>query len=287
MTSNMDINVFFDQIEEEVRLKEPRLLRLYKNVRGEALFAYSLYKDSFDKTQSPPSKIMEVGGGVMLLSCYLSSINKNVVSIEPTGQGFSEFENLRKIVLSASPKKPEIIEMGVEDISIESEFDFAYSINVMEHVDSVSNALTAIEKALKPGAEYRFICPNYHFPYEPHFNIPTVITKKWTHALFKKKIYNHPMNDPKGVWKSLNWITVSLIKKRYKKKKGFSLSFNRDIFAETFLRVKRDKEFSERRSSLIIHCVNFILKTGLHKLFKYVPLIFVPVMDCRILKSNP
>ena len=45
----------------------------------------------------------------------------------------------------------------------------------MEHVDDVPLVLRRVMSALRPGAAYRFVCPNYRFPFEPHFDIPTAV----------------------------------------------------------------------------------------------------------------
>ena len=49
------------------------------------------------------------------------------------------------------------------------------------------------------------MCPNYDFPYEPHFVIPIIINKKFTKFFFKNKINNHEKKTNEiGLWEGLN-----------------------------------------------------------------------------------
>eukprot|EP00494_Astrolonche_serrata_P011852 UN11950 len=57
----------------------------------------------------------------------------------------------------------------------------------MEHVDDVDQVIRNVADSLRHGGTYRFTCPNYFFPYEPHFNIPTLLSKNLTEKLLPKK----------------------------------------------------------------------------------------------------
>ena len=62
-----------------------------------------------------------------------------------------------------------LIESPIEDFEYDHKFDFIFSINVMENLKDPYSVLIQMNSALKFGGKYRFFCPNYDFPYEPHF----------------------------------------------------------------------------------------------------------------------
>lgn len=243
---------------------------------------------------SPGASILEVGAGLMLLSCQLTSEGFTVTALEPIGEGFSSFSELQKIVLAYAKNRgivPKIVSIPVEQLNRESEFDFAFSINVMEHVGNVGLALKTVGRAIRPGSQYRFTCANYLFPYEPHFNIPTLFSKALTKRFFHQKIFgNIRVGDPIGVWNSLNWITVPKVLSAARDLPDMSVSFNRSMLEATLLRVVNDTEFSARRSSLMRRLVRIVIALGLHRLGKWVPARLQPVMDCTMtrhtLRSN-
>ena len=76
--------------------------------------------------------------------------------------------------------------------------------------------LKTVGNSLVVGASYRFTCPNYLFPYEPHFNIPTLFSKQITEeCLGTGYLAVTTVPDPAGTWKSLNWINVVQIKRSF------------------------------------------------------------------------
>lgn len=237
------------------------------------------------------ASILEVGAGLMLLSSQLVKEGFMVTAIEPMGDGFlSDFSELQKIVLSYAEERkiaPEIIPVQVEQFNQENKFDLAFSMNVMEHVGNVAQAIAAVCRAVRPDSEYRFICPNYLFPYEPHFNIPILFTKSLTGMFFHQKIFgNKRMDNPAGVWDSLNWITVPKVLCAARGLPGISVSFGRSMLEYTLLRAVNDREFTSRRSPWIRSLVRAVVALGLHRLGKWVPARLQPVMDCTI-KRRP
>lgn len=238
------------------------------------------------------ASILEVGAGLMLLSCQLAKEGFLVTAIEPMGDGFlSDFSELQKIVLAYAEDRnisPEIAPIQIEQFKRENEFAFAFSINVMEHVGNVAKALETIGRALRSGSEYRFTCANYLFPYEPHFNIPILFSKPLTKRFFHQRIFhNTRMDDPVGVWNSLNWITVPKVIHATQHLPGISVSFGRSMLESTLLRVVNDPEFFARRSPWIRSLVRVVVALGLHRLGKWVPARIQPVMDCTMKRCAP
>lgn len=287
-TSN-NIQSLLQEIMDIVQHKAPHLEELFNVFAQEACTGRAWLAENL-ACLTHGARILEVGAGLMLLSCQLTKEGFAVSSLEPLGDGFSSFIELQKIVLAYAEKNnimPMVIPIAVEQLTLENEFDFAFSINVMEHVSDVSIALERTIHAIRPGAEYRFICPNYLFPYEPHFNIPIIFSKSLTEKLLRRRIYdNTRVGDPTGLWKSLNWITVSKVLKTVQRMPDVSFYFDRTILKTLLTRVTNDKEFSNRRSPWIRKCAHLIVSLGLHQLVEWIPPIVQPAMDCTIKRKN-
>lgn len=225
------------------------------------------------------------GGGVLLLSCQLAAEGFDITAIEPTGEGFGKFRQLGDIVLELAAARPTIAPCKAEDFISEKRFDFAFSLNVMEHIDLPDEAVRRVSEVLKPGASYRFLCPNYVFPYEPHFNIPTFFTKELTCRVMRHRIEgNTGMDDPKGVWRSLNWITVPKVKRFAAKDATLTLRFHRAMLVWMLERALTDKEFAGRRAQWMVAAIRSAVKLRVHHLAGYVPATLQPIMDVRLTK---
>jgi len=235
------------------------------------------------------AKILEVGSGLMLLSCQLVREGFQVTALEPIATGFSYFEQMLQIVqtratiLNCLPKR---LNINAEALTEKDVFDYVFSINVMEHVDNISLVIAKTAQSLKIDGIYRFFCPNYLFPYEPHFNIPTLFSKQLTAKIFRKKIFdNNEVADPSGTWNSLNWINVFQVKKIVRQFPGLKITFNRYQLVATIERIASDQNFASRRSSIIRILLLMLKKTRLHRLFHFIPVELQPIMDCKLQKT--
>ncbi|MCI5224150.1 MAG: methyltransferase domain-containing protein [Candidatus Electrothrix sp. AR4] len=212
-----------------------------------------------------------------------------VTALEPTGVGFSHFDRMRAVVAETARAQgvyPTLLDISAEMLAVKNQFDYAFSINVMEHVDDVERVLKRIGTSLCVDATYRFTCPNYLFPYEPHFNIPTLFFKKLTAMVLRKKIFgNQSIADPFGTWKSLNWINVILLKRYVRRLTNFTLTFNRSILVSAIERIVSDTEFARRRSPAIRRVLLMLVRLRLHIFFRLLPTYFQPIMDCRMEKK--
>jgi len=280
-----NIEPLLDDVRHVVRRDAPHLERLLEIFAQEARFGREWLTPSLNRL-APGAAILEVGAGLMLLSCQLAKEGFRVAALEPVGEGFSSFSELQKLVLVYAEKRgiaPEALPIPVEQLDQDSSFDFAYSINVMEHVGNFAVALERVGRAIRPGCEYRFMCANYLFPYEPHFNIPTLFSKSLTEKLFRRRIYaNTRVGDAAGVWKSLNWITVPKVVRAVQNLSGVSVSFDRSMLEAVLLRAVGDREFSERRSRWVRSLAKGAVGLGLHRLGKWIPPFLQPVMDCSM-----
>lgn len=266
---------------------EPKLLDLFETYAAEAQFGRSFIDNDLNKLL-PGASILEVGAGSMILSCQLVSEGYSVTALEPTGEGFSHFEKLRSIVLEQariSGRTPNLLLIPAEKLIDKHLYDFAFSINVMEHVQDVECVVYKVTESLRPSGVYHFTCPNYSFPYEPHFNIPTFFSKRLTEHLLKQEIYgNKKMPDPLGTWQSLNWISVTKLRKIVGCRTNLLMHFNWKILEDAMTRVNTDDEFASRRPLFVRSLIKVIVFTKLHKLSKYLPTLAQPVIDCKITK---
>jgi 2-polyprenyl-3-methyl-5-hydroxy-6-metoxy-1,4-benzoquinol methylase len=282
----LTIQNWVETIQTRIISDQPELLNLFNVYASEAVFSYERLSDSINAL-SPDPKIMEVGAGSLILSTYLARLGYQITALEPIGEGFTHFNLLQNTVLQIASElgiELEILPLPVEDISIVNMFDFIFSVNVMEHVKNVSVALSNITKALKVHGIYRFICPNYSFPYESHFNIPIIFSKKITRIAFNKKIQNSNMHDPEGTWRSLNWISVFQISQLSNEMKNIKLHFRKDIIKITFDRFENDKDFLARRSEKLVKLVRLLKKLRLDFIIKKFPVSFLPIIDCEVQK---
>jgi SAM-dependent methyltransferase len=287
MSSRSSMAAWLQDVRVYCEQTAPDLLPLLDIYAEEAIFGRN-YIDASVLVLDPGARIIEVGAGSLLLSCQLVNEGFEVTALEPTGLGFSHFEQLRKLVrcrAEALGHLPRIVDLSAEDFAETGRYDFAFSVNVMEHVNDVPRVMANIVNCLVAGANYRFTCPNYLFPYEPHFNIPTIFSKKMTHKIFFRKISEcKSMPDPSGVWKSLNWINVLQVKHIASGLKDVRVVFNRSLLVSTFERVAVDRNFARRRSPVVRSVLEWIVRLRVHRLFIFVPAAFQPIMDCQLQK---
>lgn len=285
----------FDGWLAELRARFDReaseLLPLFDTYAAEARFGRTYIAADLQRL-APGARILEVGAGAMLLSCQLVREGFRVTALEPTGEGFTHFERMRQLVLEQAAAQgcgPTVLEIAGEDLADDDCYDFAFSVNVMEHVKDASRVLARVGASLRPGAHYRFTCPNYLFPYEPHFNLPTLVSKSLTQRVLGERIRtSRRVTDPVGTWESLNWLTVPQVRRSVARLHGFRLVFNRSMLVSTLERVVSDQSFAARRSPAMRALLGMIVKLKLHSLFAIVPATLQPIMDCSVEKArNP
>jgi 2-polyprenyl-3-methyl-5-hydroxy-6-metoxy-1,4-benzoquinol methylase len=181
------IDSWLADVRVYVSEKAPNMLSTLDVYLGEARFGRQYIADDLMRLHQG-AMVLEVGAGSMLLSCQLVREGFQVTALEPTGAGFSHFERMRKLVLQRAEVLgclPRMLDQSAEALSEQNCFDYAFSVNVMEHVEDIALSIGNVGSSLKHGATYRFTCPNYLFPYEPHFNIPTLFSKRLTEKLLR------------------------------------------------------------------------------------------------------
>ena len=266
----------------------PDKVEYFRMFANEALFAREWLDEDLESLPIG-SEVLEVGAGLMIMSAILVNEGFRVYALEPVGQGISEFRQLQNAIFPYLLERkiaPEVIALPVEQLQLKNKFDFGFSVNVMEHIDDVEKGIKNVVDSLKAGANYRFTCANYHFPYETHFNIPTLFSKTLTEIVMSRFIFaSKRCKDPIGTWRSLNWITVTGVK-RICKKHLFGVVFDRDILKSTFERAIKDKQFSSRRSLWVTNFIKFLVALRLHTLTIFLPAEIYPLMDCKVTNST-
>lgn len=283
------IDYWLTQLRLRLIENSPELLSLFDTCASEAVFGRRFIANDLKKLK-PGSTILEVGAGSLLLSCQLVREGFRVTALEPSGIGFSHFDRLRQIVIEEAlliECCPEIIFLRAEMLSETCRFDYAFSINVMEHVENIPAVIRNVATSLRVGAVYHFTCPNYIFPYEPHFNIPTLFSKKLTETIFRKIIFNSKrVTDPKGTWKSLNWINVIIIRRYAKRLNVFLIEFNKSIMTSAMERIVSDQKYAARRSPSLRFFLAVLVHFRLHRAFRFMPIVLQPIIDCSLIKLS-
>lgn len=283
------IESWLESVRSRFVKARPELLALFDTYAAEAKFGRRYIASDLGRLR-PGGSILEIGAGSLLLSCQLAREGFDVAALEPVGDGFSHFDQMRQLVLVEAHSQgccPKILDRPAEVLDAVDRFDYAFSVNVMEHVNDVASVLEKVGRSLAVGASYRFTCPNYLFPYEPHFNIPTFFSKTLTEKLLGRKILgSQKMPDPIRTWRSLNWINVVQIKRIVRRLSGLKVIFDRSMLPSTLERVALDKEFAGRRSPAIRSLILVLVRLRIHLLFRLVPATMQPIIDCRIEKTT-
>lgn len=279
-----DISDFIAEIRASVIEQSPDWQEYFDIYANEARFGFLLIEPELNELK-PGSQIMEIGAGMLLLSGYLATRGMEIHALEPIAGGFSHFRELQNAVMGHFERiglKLNLIDLPIENFSRAECFDYVYSINVFEHIHDVELGLSNAYLSLKHGGRLRVYCPNYHFPYEPHFNIPTLLDKRLTGTVFKSYIESSRMHSAKETWDALNWINVSQVRRVFRKRFANEPVFNRLATYQIVLRVLCDTQFMARRPKWISTVSRMLSRIGLLQLFKLVPVIISPVMNFNI-----
>lgn len=226
--------------------------RLVDTYVGEAIFFEKILLEDLSH-RSEVRQIIEVGAGVGLLSILLARAGYQVVAFEPESAGFSEMRRIRDYLLKSwDGDVPTVtwvdgyLERDLPHGVVKS--DFGVALNVLEHVPDTEEFLQTVTNSVKDGASFRMIFPNYLFPYEPHFNLPTLFSKRLTYRLWRRKIETSKLPDPIGMWNDLSWPTLRRIK-RSARRAGLEAHFSRGAVAAYLDRINDDTQFLERKGA--------------------------------------
>lgn len=212
---------------------------------SEALFGYQ-YVNNCLGAMKPEAKVLEVGCGSGILLSMVKESHEQLLceGIEPFGDGFSSSKAPNEFVKSQGIV---IHNLCYEDFKAEHKYDFIYSVNVFEHLSDWRHFLSFVSENLAEDGVCIILCPNYNFPYESHFRLPLLFTKKITYALFSRYINRYEQeNDCIGLWRSINLVKLSQVK-RCIADLPLKLSVNSQIIDDLIHRLSTDPEFSKRQ----------------------------------------
>lgn len=278
---------FLARVGRHLEAEAPQLLAHFEIMAAEARFARSWLDDDL-RGLPAGAPVLEIGGGVFLLTCQLAREGFSVTAVEPLGVGFGSFEELGSVVLELAARegaRPTIARCGVEQFECDVRFALAFSVNVMEHVEAPERAIARVSAVLSAGGSYRFICPNYLFPYEPHFNIPILGSKALTWKLMRGRIEGKTgVDDPTGLWASLNWISVPQVKRITRSDPALDVRFETCTLTWMMARALSDPQFARRRSGWMLFVIGALESAGLLRVAAFIPAMLQPIMDVRVTK---
>jgi len=284
-----DFGAYFDQVSVSAWLgaQEEPLRRRFQTYVDEAFFFFGMLMRRSSLERS--THLLDVGGGIGLLSLLLASTGKKVVCVEPESAGFGTHKIMREVLLLAW--KGELPDVTYLDGRLEEfpdlgrDFDSAVAIMVLEHVPGYPNLIGEIADHLRPGAEAHFICPNYAFPYEPHFNIPTAFSKKLTEFFIGSHLGGtyRGIEDSRNFWDDLSWPTSRAVRKALEAS-PLSHRFGREASLAYVGRLG-SQEFLARKGP--IFRVMGLFSKPLKFVAKVLPLSLLPIIDVSVSSEPP
>jgi len=194
----------------------------------------------------PGIRLLEIGGGLGLFHVIAHAKGADIVSIEPSEAGFSVFRAFGLALLSACTGEPErFVDARAEDLPWpEHRFQLVVSNNVLEHLGDLRRALQEMWRVLDPGGVLLHSCPNYLFPYEPHYKVPVIPCA----VAFSGRIcWRAFQRDP--LWRSLNSINAFTIMRIAHSLPGARLTFHNAI-GPLFERLRGGGPLSRRHGRL-------------------------------------
>ena len=259
--------------------------------KRQLLKTYTSEAEFFEKVLEPDllnmssgSHLVEVGSGIGLLAMNLAAKGFEVTAFEPQASGFTDMNKMRNhITTNWSGVMPQI---NFRDTSINSatrldrSADYIFAINVIEHVPDYKALIADALKMKTSKGVMRIICPNYAIPYEPHLELPVIFNKSLTWRIFKRRILNSPMDNPREFWQDLSWPSQRRLKKTFVEL-NVKVKFSRDATNFYINRALSDTTFLDRKGRIIGTLIK-VFAFGAKHLTRFIPIALIPIIDCRI-----
>jgi 2-polyprenyl-3-methyl-5-hydroxy-6-metoxy-1,4-benzoquinol methylase len=210
---------------------------------------------------SASADILEVGAGKGLASFALSKLGFSVTALEPGGIGFESNSDFLANISEQLNLPVQISKLKIEDVDCKDfgQFDIVVSNNALEHMEYPQRALSVIATILREDGIAVISCPNYHFPFEPHFGLPLMpMSPKLSKYFLPKRI------TQSSLWISLNFVTARQIR-QMSTISGLDVQFRRGVMAQSFNRLLKDPKFAARHS-VLARLSRYRLFNGLVKL---------------------
>jgi SAM-dependent methyltransferase len=212
----------------------------------------------------------------------LASKGFQVTSIDPAGEGFGMMASLQEHVRKLFDVKEsnlKFYDSTLEEFNPGAQYDYIFSINVFEHIKDPLQGLRKTDSLLGKDGLARIITPNSGIPYEPHFHIPILFSKEFTYLIFRSRIRAFNCFDPIGLWKSLNWVSISKVNRMLIQESiagTFSLNAS-NLYLE---RLRRDDQFLARKGPVFK-----FLAAKAKFILRILPKRLYPILDLKIVKS--
>jgi len=198
------------------------------------------------------NSILEIGCGTSILLNEISKRfpHKNFFGLDPHESGFSGYEKISKRI--STKKNLSLFHENFKEFNPNTTFDFIFSFNVFEHVQSQNEYIKRTDSLLSAKGKNLILCPNYDFPYEPHFIIPIIYNKNFTFKLFKKKIINHEEKTGEfGLWNGLNFCSKKKLN-FFLNSNGYKFKFDKNIKEKFLSRIDNDQSlYFKKRQGII------------------------------------
>ena len=207
--------------------------------------------------------VLEVGAGMGIASTALSFFGFQVTSLEPGGVGFEINKSTSEHISTTVGTRVTLVADSAEDVEFNegTKFDLIISNNVLEHVQNVEKSLLNLLGYLSPTGIMVHSCPNYTFPFEPHFGIPLV-----PFSPIRTSVFLSSRIRMSGVWKSLNFVTAHQVRRIFSRS-DFVVQFKKGIMLKSIVRLNDDAEFRGRHAVLGRIASNSILLFLLKRFF--------------------
>jgi len=207
------------------------------------------------------TSVLEVGCGTGILINELRERFPEIkfTGLDPNESGFHDYKNISKKVIKEG-KSLNIINSSIGTYTTDEKYDLIFSFNVFEHIKNQNEYLSTTYNLLSQEGKSIIFCPNYDFPYEPHFILPIIINKNITKKLFDKKITTYENKTKEfGLWEGLNLNGKNSIEK-FLLKNNYNYIFDLDIKERMIKRVFDDKHFKKRQgiAAKLAICGKFI-----------------------------
>lgn len=253
---------FVRHLTQRSGIPEADVRRRLTDYAGEVVVGVEL----LDGFLIPGQRILEVGAGMGLLSVWLIRQGATVVLLEAGAGGFDANRRLLDGVLEWFDVQGTILPLRAEELDarLHGTFDLIFSVNVLEHIPALEDALAAMTKVLAGDGVMRHTCANYAVPYDPHYELPLLPLAPRATAWLVPRIAREE------VWQSLNFISYGRVT-RFCRRHGLTYEFDRGQLARALRRMDRDAAFLNRRGRLARSIHGLVQSAGVIGLLAHVP----------------
>jgi len=275
-------------IEDIVKSVRPDLLNTFYTYSNEAIQARKILSQDLLNLNYGDA-ILEVGAGILALSTQLSREGFNVTAVEPIQEGFEEIDFIMNLYITLSINDGisfKLVNSQIELCEFTEKFDYIFAFNVFEHISKPYEVVKQLKGELKQNSSLRILCPNYNFPYEPHFQRILFLRKNKAFFLPDKNYINKKDTeyDSFKLYKSLNFISYKtlllfLIENQY------IYVVNKNAFYELLIRANNDSMLASRHKAFF-RIVKLFYKSRLIGIAKYFPYKLAPLIDLKIINRK-